>query len=513
MSCSFENPEYASTPSALPTDTLVDSVLILLGLAVVQRLVGFVRAVLFCRWLDAEQLGQWDMMFSFLLLAAPLSVLAIPGAFGRYLEHYRQKGQFRLFLRWSIVACSGFTLMACTIILFLRGWFSLLIFGSEEQSSLVALAAGSLVAVIAYNFLIELFTALRNIRLVSIMQLVNSVAFAVWGIALLVGWQCTAESVLLAYGGSCLVAAAWAGFRLPRVWHSAPPLPLATGSAIWSRVVPFAAWVLLWSVLVNLFSVVDRYMIVHFSAVSPTEALDMVGNYHTSRVVPLLLVSLAAMLATMILPHLSHDWEAGRKEAVAARLRLFLKMFGFSMFAAATGVLLAGPLLFQVALRGKFPGGEALLPWTLVYCTWFSFLLIAQNYLLCAEKARYTSIAIFCGLSLSIPLNALLLPRIGLEGAVLATAAANATSLAVVCFFNWRLGFRLDNGAKLVLVLPLVLCFGPWAAMLALAAVAVDAVFSDRLLSPAEKEALAEGLAHYGQRMRRYMPPPPADCP
>ena len=52
---------------------------------------------------------------------------------------------------------------------------------------MVALAAGCLVAVIAYNFLIELFTALRNIRLVSVMQLVNSVAFAVLGVGIAVG--------------------------------------------------------------------------------------------------------------------------------------------------------------------------------------------------------------------------------------------------------------------------------------------------------------------------------------
>ena len=155
-------------------------------LTVVQRLVGFVRAVLFCRWLDAEQLGIWDMAFSFLLLAAPLSVLAIPGSFGRYLEHYRRRGQLRTFLRrtdsglrragacWpSSASCS------C------GDGFPLLVFGSENQSDMVAVAAGSLIAVIAYNFLIELFTALRNIRLVSVMQLVNSVAFAVLAVGLL----------------------------------------------------------------------------------------------------------------------------------------------------------------------------------------------------------------------------------------------------------------------------------------------------------------------------------------
>jgi peptidoglycan biosynthesis protein MviN/MurJ (putative lipid II flippase) len=57
MSVSFDNPEYPVAPPPLATDTLADSVLILLGLTVVQRLVGFVRAVLFCRWLGAGQLG------------------------------------------------------------------------------------------------------------------------------------------------------------------------------------------------------------------------------------------------------------------------------------------------------------------------------------------------------------------------------------------------------------------------------------------------------------------------
>ena len=60
------NPSQPQGPTALRTDTLADSVLILLALTGVQRLVGFGRAMLFCRWLDAEQLGQWDMAFGFL---------------------------------------------------------------------------------------------------------------------------------------------------------------------------------------------------------------------------------------------------------------------------------------------------------------------------------------------------------------------------------------------------------------------------------------------------------------
>ena len=194
---------------------------------------------------------------------------------------------------------------------------------------------------IAYNLLVELFTALRNVRFASVMQLVNSVAFAALGIGLLLGWQCSAESVLVSYGGSCLIAAVLAAFVLRRVWHSAPaadmPLPRRV---LWARIAPFAAWVLLGSILTNLFGVVDRYMILHFSQMPAGEALDAVGNYYAARVVPLLLVSIATMLGAMITPHLSHDWEAGRRDLVVARLRLFLKVFGFALFAAAAVVLL-----------------------------------------------------------------------------------------------------------------------------------------------------------------------------
>ncbi len=109
--------------------------------------------MLFCRWLDAEQLGLWDMAFSFLMLAAPLAVLAIPGAFGRYLEHYRQRGQLHAFLRRTALACGVLALAAFAGVLATRRWFSLLVFGSADQTDVVAVAAGSLMAVIAFNFL------------------------------------------------------------------------------------------------------------------------------------------------------------------------------------------------------------------------------------------------------------------------------------------------------------------------------------------------------------------------
>ena len=77
-------PPAAPEPAAARTDTLAQSVVLMLALIVAQRLIGFVRTVLFCRWLDPVELGEWDMALAFFSLAAPLAVLGVSGSFGRY---------------------------------------------------------------------------------------------------------------------------------------------------------------------------------------------------------------------------------------------------------------------------------------------------------------------------------------------------------------------------------------------------------------------------------------------
>ena len=105
----------------------------MLVMTVLQRLVGFGRGIAFCRWLDPEQLGQWDVAFGFINLAAPLAVLGLPGSFGRYFEYYRQRGQVRLFLRRATALCVVSALAAVAVVALGRQWFSVLIFGRAER--------------------------------------------------------------------------------------------------------------------------------------------------------------------------------------------------------------------------------------------------------------------------------------------------------------------------------------------------------------------------------------------
>ncbi len=500
-----QNPEPAA--GRLRTDSLVDGVLILLAMTVVQRLIGFGRAILFCRWLPMEELGQWDMAFGFLVVAGPLAVLSLPGTFERYAEQFRQRGLLRLLLRRTAVACLALGGISAATIYSARPWFSQLIFGTPERTELVALLTGTLLAVIVYNYFICLVTALRNARLAAVLQLVSSLAFAVLGISLLWLRQNGAESVVAAYGGACLICAAIAGVWLCRIWKALPEEPVAMPRRdLWSKVAPFAVWILAINLLANLFGLIDRYMIIHYSTGSAEESLALVGQYHSSRIVPMLLVSVTSMLAVMLTPHLSHDWESGRRHQVSTRLNLFLKLLAFALSVAAVAVLFAAPLLFDVALGGKFAGGRAVLPWTLAYCSWFGMALVVQKYLWCAEKARLVSLALAIGLGLNIVLNRLLLPTMGLPGAVLATSAANFVTLALIVWLSRLKGFQTDSGTWVAMALPLTVCLGPAVACLVLIVVAWEAVRGSRLLSQQEKAQLAEGLVEYRQRFRGFWP-------
>lgn len=490
--------------SALGADRLADGVILMLGLTVVQRMVGFCRGVLFCRWLPAEELGQWDLAFSFLLVAAPLAVLGMPGSFGRYVEHFRQRDQLRTFLRRTTMVSLLCGSLGVCVLLMARDWFAWLVFDSEQRATTIAMLGISLLAVISFNFLAELFTALRQMRVASCMLFANSLAFALLGTGLLVFWQTTATAIIVAYGSACLITSLGAMVVFGRIWRAIPSREIATPhSQFWSKLMPFAGWIWMTNLAANLFEVADRYMIVHFGGFETHVAAGMVGNYHSSRVVPMLMVSVAGMIAGTVLPHLSYDWEQGRRQSVSERMNLTMKLTGLAMMAGSVAILAAAPLLFGWIFAGKYDGGLAILPWTLTYCVWLGMSCVAMNYIWCAERAKLVCFAYLPGLAINVICNLCLLPRFGLTGAALGTAAGNATSLLILCLTNRAIGLHQDRAVWFVMGLPLALCCGTAGAALILFAAVWAAFRGTWILSPLEKQELISTYDHYFDKFRQ----------
>lgn len=493
----------------LRPETMLSSIAVVLLVSVLQRSVGFGRAVLFCRWLDADQLGQWEMAYGFLILASPLAVLGLPGSFGRYLERYRQSGRLGLFLRrttgWTLGLAGG----SLALLAWQRPLVAHLVFGSADRVDPVGGVLACLAVVILHHFFEAVFAGLRMFRVVSTMHFVHSMTFAGLSLGLLVWWRQSAASVVLGYAGACVVSltavSVWALLRIERS-------PDAGGAVahreFWPPLMRFAAWVWITNLLTNVFSVIDRYMIVHCGGFSTEEALVQVGNYHTSTIVPVLLVSVANLVVGAMTPHLSHEWESGRRSAVGAQLNLALKLTTLAMLVAGVAVLWFCPLLFRFAFENKYEGGLAVLPWTLAASVWFSLLLVAQTYVWCAEKSHRAAAPLAVGLVANVLLNLWLLPLWGLAGAVVATAIATLVALLGQLEVNRRTGMPVHGSTLLLAFAPALLATNASAAAIGAVLIVGAAIGGHGLFRVKERAkiaaALEERLGRLAIRRRRH---------
>ncbi len=511
---SQENLQQPADNNRLRTDTLAASVVILMLVTVVQRSVGFGRGILFCRWLTPESLGQWEMAYSFLMLAAPLAVLGVPGSFGRYVEHYRQRGHLRTFLRrttlWTGVCC----LLATGLLIGFARQFSQLIFGSEDWTSMITGIAFCLAAIIFHHMLASLFTALRMVRVVSAMNFANSLLFAILSLGLL-WWQPQVSSLLIGYGVACLLASLGAiAWTLPGFKQIEQPQESLAQYEFWGKLLRFAFFVWISNFLAHLFGIVDRYMIVHYGGLTPAEAMVQVGFYHSSRLVPLLMVSFADLLSSLSLPHLSADWESGHREQVGRRLNFTLKITCLGMLVFGVCVLWFSPLLFQTILQGKYDRGMAVLPWTLAGCSWYGIYAVAHNYLWCAEKTRQATLPLAVGLVVNIGLNLLLLPIWGLLGAVLATAISSFLCVLLTLLLSRHYGMPVGRGTWLLGLIPIALGLGTFPATVTLLLLMPVAIATPLIFDLHERNEIRQQAAHYLAKLwppmgRRTMPTPP----
>lgn len=478
------------------SDSLAFGVAFSIALTIIQRAVGFVRGILFCRYMTDQELGQWSMAFSFLMLLAPLALLGLPGSFGRFVEHYLQKGQIGTFVRRITQISSVLTIALATSMYLAPEWYSQIIFRSSTNLNLIHCMAFALVMVAGSNFLISLIESLRQVRLVSLMRFVQGVSFALLGVAMLATWQDSANAAVFAFGIACLITCLPAGWFL---WQHRTALEdrdaTLSHREMWLRIAPFAIWLWATNLVWNLFEVGDRYMLIHWSECSAELAQGLVGQYHSARVVPMLLVSIAVVLEGMILPYMTALWEQNKPKEAGKQIAFAFKTISLCFTFASICVLIGSPILFDTMLGGKYDDGLEVLGITLVFSVWFSLFMFAQIYLWVAEKGKYLFILTAAGLGMNLALNAALIPIFGLWGAVLATTSATLLCLTATLAANNWFGNHIHGSLWLTSALPLVILLPIPAAIVAMLGVIVVAACSNWIFNHEEKQIAALQIA------------------
>ncbi|MCM2370484.1 lipopolysaccharide biosynthesis protein [Aporhodopirellula aestuarii] len=478
-------------------DSLAVGMLVMLAMTIVGRGIGFFRGVAFCRLMDDTDVGRWSMAFGFVTLITPVMLLGIPGVLPKFTEHFRLKGQLQPFVRRiaiGTVVCTGVFVAAMVCF---PDWFGWVIFLQSQSASLIYAVAAAVVGMNVYNFASDLNASLRQVRVVSVMQLIHGVGFTVLSITWLVCGGGFTGLVWL-FAAACLVATLPGMWSLTRNWAAAtsiavdpadaetspePDGKMSLGSMI-RRLAPYAAALWMTNLIGNLFELSDRYMILHYlplppealasgsvDAIRETVGQAAVGQYHSGRIIPMMLLSVGTMIAGVLMPYLSADWEAKRLSAVRLRVGDALMAVSLVFTVGGAFAILIGPWMFDVLLQGRYSDGLKLMPLALCFCTWSTLVIVGQCYLLTAEKGRSVALAMFAGLIANLVLNLILLPRFGLTGAVVATLLAHAVMMIGVWIAMVVFGYPLSTQTVMLSFLPLMLLASPWAAIVFAAAI------------------------------------------
>jgi len=483
-------PERSSQNLSLEADSLVSGLSFMLVANVLQRGIGFVRNLVLCRFLADEQLGLWALSTSFFMLAAPLAVLGLPGTFGRFVASYRASGQLNLFLKRMAIGSTVGALCFTTILIVAPSWSSSIIYGIDLTPWTMVLIALALCLLIVFNSTTELLSGLLKPRLVSAMHTCNSIVFTIsslTGVMLFNDWRVLVAAFAIGAAAGMIPA-----IPTLRNWTeiestSQPPMALL---AMWKRVLPFAISIWCMNLLVNLFDVVDRYMLLHLATETVEQGRALVGQFHSGRIMPTLLSSLTLMLNGLLLPYLASEWEAGKQNKVAEFQRITLKCAALFFMILSVGSLAVAPVLFEHVLDGKYADGLAIMPQAMLHCCLTALACLMQNYFWCAERGKTVGVIILIGLIMNVILNAWWVPHFGLQGAMTATSLSGAAILLMTLVEMHRSGLRLGIRCIGFTLLPISLLFGYLPAVIVLSIVFVLIGRTDWLMTKQEKSAI-----------------------
>ena len=470
-------------------DSLAVGMSVMLLMTIFQRGFGFLRGIWFCRLMDESQLGQWAMAFGFVTMVTPIMLFGMPGSLPRYVEHFRRRGQLHQLVRRLMLATAGCAAVFAIALWAAPSWFGWLVFLEPQNTSLIYSVGTAVVAIIGFYFVNELASSLRQVRLVSVMQFAQSVGFTVLGVCwLTLGGGL--NGLVLMFAGATVIAMSpgiwilvrrWSGLELSDQTFDAP--------GMWRRLLPYAAALWTMNVLANVFELSDRYMILHLTPGGEIAGQAAVGQYHSGRIIPVLLMSLASMISGVLMPYLTADWEAGRKQAVQDRLRGVLSALAVVFTTGAAIGLWVAPWMFHTLLQDRYSSGLSVMPMAFVFCIWASLVTVGQTYLWVTEKGKYVGVALGIGLVSNLTLNSLLLPLWGLPGAVTATLCSHGVVMLGIWVAMWRSGYPIDQTKVYLTLLPATLLAGPAIAIACVTVTLAANPQAQKMLSDASKRA------------------------
>ncbi len=394
---------------------------------------GLILIPILTKTLGAEGYGIWSQILVTISLLVLPCTLGLGYAIIRFLAAEKDKEKVSKGVSSILATTSLIALAASGLIFVLSQPLAIAVFGGVNAAFYIRVSALLIFLAAVDQIMIRYFFGFRQIKKYSaflILQTIGEIALIAYLVLSGFGLFGAIISLLIVRAVTSVIGFLWikSDINISKPSFSAvkPYLPftlpiILTGLSYW---------------LINLG---DRYVIGYFMGASA------VGIYSASYNLGAVLLFFYALLAGTLLPAIVNSYENNRIQEVKTYLKYSLKLllmftipsfFGLSILSKSLLVTLATP---EFAMAYMVVSIVALA--TLLYCCSFINTSVLELF----KETKKVSIIFGASASINLIMNIVLVPRIGILGAAIATLITFAIHLFVVSKLSFkRLSYDID---------------------------------------------------------------------
>jgi O-antigen/teichoic acid export membrane protein len=376
---------------------------------IIGLLLGFIQLPILTKGLGANLYGTWSLVNVTISLTTPFALLGLSMAIIRFLAAEKDKSRIRedFLSAFSAVFISGtaFSLF----LFFFSDYLAASVFKDINSSIYIKLASVLILLRAMLGLNLAFLRAFRKIGFFTTMGLIQSVfEIGLMALFIFLGYNLMGVITAAIVTGillnliTLIPILRQIGFQLPRFSHLRAYLkfsiPLTPNSTL--------AWIIALS---------DRYIIGYFigaAAAGIYNAAYSIGNYASFLLIP---------IGIVLYPTVAKLYDEKKLNETRNYLSYTVKYLMMISIPAAFGLsILAKPLL-QILATPEFVPGATVVPFVALGAVISTLYQISEYIILLVKKTWLLTMLLSISAALNIILNVILVPRMGILGAAVAT--------------------------------------------------------------------------------------------
>ena len=469
---------------------MATSIGLVLFLVLIDKVVSFARGIVFARLLGTTEYGIYTLGIFLVPILGTIASLGIPSAFMRYAPRYAMRGGLRSYLRKTYLLTVVLSVLLAGVVLVRPSFFSRLIYGNASHADVIIISAMSIPAFLLLRNLSSTFMGLKLFRAGRLAESGQVAIYGVAGIALVVVSRSAAMGIL----GFVISAFGAVVIFLPllvRYARSVEPVPEAiVEPAFYRRLLRFTVWFMVTPILTQIFQYVDRFSLQHLMNTSEQGIYSATANLSES------VSAVGLAICNVVYPHLSATWEMGQRGKALKDLDSALRITAIIVLVVGLVLVVFGKWFIMVLLGGEYVSGAGVLPFLVVFYLFTTLVWLFGAYPPLIEKTYVSAIAFSIAMPGNIILNLMLIPRLGMVGAAVATMVSYFLMWCIVVILCHRFGLPVTKRTVITCLLTFVLLMPPLLAIPAVGLILYICACKTWIISVEEREKV------YGEARR-----------